>query len=299
MENEVIRLDDAPETWELDERGQPYCTALEIKYLVKNPTSKADAMAAVLNAAPKVAPNSNEMMGLDNVTFDGFAVTSDKALGAGGMIEATAHYSSRASSFSHSVPNNSFSYNVSMQSVHISTSRRTVAASGVGGATAIDFDNAICVDSETGQVKGVDIQVPSISFTETHHIPQSSFTSAYKRRLSLLVGTVNSGVFRQYDTGEVLFTGVSGARQSGGRYWELTYSFAVSPNEENYTIGSINLGLKRGWEYPWAYYKKSLVGGAIVRKVKYAYIEEIYSYSDFKDIGIGGSDPTFAGLGVW
>ena len=88
-------------------------------------------------------------------------------------------------------------------------------------------------DSE-GNVNGIDITMPVMNFSETHYFRASKVTTAYKKRLAELTGTVNNGKFKGYAPGEVLFLGASGSRR--GKHsdddWEITFRFAVSPNRE-------------------------------------------------------------------
>ena len=60
-----------------------------------------------------------------------------------------------------------------------------------------DYGGAISVDSE-GNVNGIDITMPVMNFSETHYFRASKVTTAYKKRLAELTGTVNNGKFKGY-----------------------------------------------------------------------------------------------------
>jgi hypothetical protein len=52
----------------------------------------------------------------------------------------------------------------------------------------------------------------------------------------------------------VLFLGASGS-QRGTEDWEITFSFAASPNATGLTVGDITgIEPKKGWEYLWVRY---------------------------------------------
>lgn len=118
----------------------------------------------------------------------------------------------------------------------------TVAPAEVGLAVNVDMD---------GSPQGVDIVAPKFEFSETHIVPASTVEGAvtiptngvvadvvygsqtsiaWTKLVSQATGTTNSAAFRGFGIGEVLFLGLSGARQPDGDY-EVNYSFVVSRNE--------------------------------------------------------------------
>ena len=139
-------------------------------------------------------------------------------------------------------------------------------------------------------VEGVDLLVPSYNFGETHYIPQQSVTDAYKAKLFALTGRVNSAAFRGLARGECLFRGASGSQRSE-EDWEITFNFSASPNVTGLTVGDITGINKLGWEYLWVRYvdKEQTVGNAkyIVRVPQFAYVEQVYYFGDFSQLGIG------------
>jgi hypothetical protein len=106
---------------------------------------------------------------------------------------------------------------------------------------------AIGFDGET--VNGVDIVQPVMNFSETHWLKPERMTSAYKKGVAKITGTMNNSTFRDYDPGEVLFLGASGTRRGDDpdALWEISYKFAVSPNRADFSVGGIAVQQKYGW----------------------------------------------------
>ena len=102
---------------------------------------------------------------------------------------------------------------------------------------APDFAGAIEVDNE-GNVNGVDVTMPVLNFTETHTLAGSRVSTSYKKAIASLTGTVNKSGFRGFSAGEVLFLGASGTKRSkkASTPWEITYRFAVSPNQAGFKV---------------------------------------------------------------
>lgn len=168
---------------------------------------------------------------------------------------------------------------------HITQSLSTV---GRYPANAINYGGAIGVDGD-GNVNGVDITMPVMTFSETHYFKPARVSLDFQKRLFMLTGTVNNKAFRGFAAGEVLFQGVS-ARRTGTDaedLWELTYTFAVSPNQTEVKISeNITVATKAGWDYVWLTYSDGVVNGTRTRRPKAAYVERVYRASDFADLGI-------------
>ena len=155
---------------------------------------------------------------------------------------------------------------------------------------APDFAGAIEVDNE-GNVNGVDVTMPVLNFTETHTLNGGRVTTSYKKTLAALTGTVNSGSFRGFSRGEVLFLGASGTKRSkkASAPWEITYRFAVSPNQAGLQVGDIKVTRKYGWDYLWVRYADKVAEGGknVVKKPVAAYVEMVYPEGDFGNLGLG------------
>ena len=127
----------------------------------------------------------------------------------------------------------------------------------VGGITVFkadgeaDWEPVLINDQGDGEEpEGVDIYEPTYDESETHWIPLTSLTEAYKLTLKRSVGKVNSSTFRGNEAGEVLLIGVSGARR-GATDAEVTFRWSVRENQSGISLGGVNGVTKKGWQYIW------------------------------------------------
>lgn len=155
---------------------------------------------------------------------------------------------------------------------------------------APDFNGAIEVDNE-GNVNGVDVTMPVLNFTETHTMNGSRVTTSYKKTVAALTGTVNSSGFRGFSAGEVLFLGASGTKRSKkpNAPWEITFRFAVSPNQPSLQVGKLKVPNKRGWDYLWVRYADKVADNRknVIKEPVAAYVEQVYPTGDFGNLGLG------------
>lgn len=155
---------------------------------------------------------------------------------------------------------------------------------------APDFNGAIEVDNE-GNVNGVDVTMPVLNFTETHTMNGSRVTTSYKKNVAALTGTVNGSSFRGFSAGEVLFLGASGTKRSKkpDAPWEITFRFAVSPNQSGLEVGKLKISQKRGWDYLWVRYADKVADNKknVVKEPVAAYVERVYPEGDFGNLGLG------------
>lgn len=181
----------------------------------------------------------------------------------------------------------SFSFDTGGATMHIKQSLKTVCKAP---EDAPDLNGAIERDNE-GNINGTDITMPVLNFTETHTLSGSRVTTAYKKMVADLTGTVNSGSFRGFQPGEVLFLGASGTKRSkkSNASWEITYRFAVSPNQTNFLVGSLKVARKAGWNYLWVQYadRVSEDKANLVPEPKAVYVEKVYPEADFGNLGLG------------
>ena len=155
---------------------------------------------------------------------------------------------------------------------------------------APDFNGAIEVDNE-GNVNGVDVTMPVLNFTETHTMNGSRVTTSYKKTVAALTGTVNSSGFRGFSAGEVLFLGASGTKRSKkpNAPWEITFRFAVSPNQSSLQVGKLKVPNKKGWDYLWVRYADKVAENRknVIKEPVAAYVEQVYPTGDFGNLGLG------------
>jgi len=179
-----------------------------------------------------------------------------------------------------------FTFDTGGGTQHITQSLLTV---GKYPPEAADFGGAIGYDGES--VAGVDIVQPVQSFSETHYLKDNKITTAYKKGVSSITGTMNNDAFRGYNPGEVLFLGASGTRRgtSSDSLWDVTYKFSVSPNRKNFKVGDITVTEKYGWDYMWVRYADHVDDAkkTLLKKPVAVYIERVYKIANFGALGIG------------
>lgn len=180
-------------------------------------------------------------------------------------------------------PDPKFSFSTRGETQHITRSIATVSSHG---SSPPNFSGIIGWDGMEAQ--GVDIYTPRTTFSITDYFQDRKITTDYKRTLAFMCNKVNSKEFYGYQAGEVLFMGVDGARDgdTSDSFWQLTFHFAVEENKTDLQIGSITVPTKKGWDYLWVRYANITSGSAIVPTPKWAYVEQVYYYDDFKKLGL-------------
>lgn len=181
----------------------------------------------------------------------------------------------------------SFAFDTGGGTMHRNQSLKTVSKVP---NDAPDFNGAIEVDNE-GNVNGVDVTMPVLNFTETHTMAGSRVTTSYKKSVAALTGTVNRSSFRGFAAGEVLFLGASGTKRSrkASAPWEITFRFAVSPNQSSLSVGKLKVSNKKGWDYLWVRYADKVSDNKknVVKEPAAAYVEQVYPEGDFGNLGLG------------
>lgn len=181
----------------------------------------------------------------------------------------------------------SFAFDTGGGTMHRNQSLKTVSKVP---NEAPDFNGAIEVDNE-GNVNGVDVTMPVLNFTETHVMKGSRVSTSYKKSVAALTGTVNRSGFRGFSAGEVLFLGASGTKRGkkSDSPWEITFRFAVSPNQSSLQVGKLKVSNKRGWDYLWVRYADKVAENKknVIKEPVAAYVEQVYPEGDFGNLGLG------------
>lgn len=179
------------------------------------------------------------------------------------------------------------------------TARQTFAIGPVPerryGTNAPDMKGAVNVKGEN--VDGVDIVIPSLNWSETYDVPNSYVSAAYIKTIAQMTGTVNTGSFRTFAAGEVLFLGASGSQEwdteKGDGPWRLTYKFTASPNAGSgetwpaLEIGDVTGIEKKGQDFLWVRYEGDVQENTFIQKPKHVYVNQVYRRSNFSSLGIG------------
>ena len=148
---------------------------------------------------------------------------------------------------------------------------------------------AIGWNGKTGaemSVAGVDVPTAQLRETYTKTMRLSRITTAFKRKVARLVGKVNSGPFKGWEKGEVMFLGMSyssPARRSSRV--NVAFNFAIQPNEEESVCGR-NVS-KKGFEYAWGLSKTVVDENGVPKAdVEAIYVDEVCRYDSFSALGL-------------
>jgi hypothetical protein len=172
--------------------------------------------------------------------------------------------------------------------------KRYPATGPTGTVLAPSQNGAIGVDGD--RINGVDIVVPSLSWSESYDVPSTYVSDTYIRKISAMSGTVNDATFRGFRPGEVLFLGSSGSQdwdeQKGDGPWSLTFRFVASPNADGTTLPRLKVGdldgiEKEGHEYLWIEYENLATDTSFIKRPKFVYVNQVYAKADFSLLGIG------------
>jgi hypothetical protein len=269
-------------TENIDSRQITEGQSAELIYTITGTADEAAAIATLKATAPTVLHNmKRQPVTVEPVHVD--TTHPDKCLWTG-----TVHYAPFEYPDPPQTGDSSFAFDTGGGTQHITQSLQTVGRYAASG-TAPDFGGAIGVTHDN--VEGVDITVPVYNFSETHYLPASQVTNAYKGTLFQLTGKVNNAPFRGLAAGECLFLGASGSRRGTGPDddWEITFRFAGSPNRTGISVGPITSISKKGWEYLWVRYADAEDTGSntLVKQPVAAYVERVYEDGNFAALGIG------------
>lgn len=242
----------------------------EIKYMAWGSFDDADIYAA-LQALP--VPSSYR-----SIPLKGIRVRHE----GGGVWECFAYYNFESGNDT----DPGFAFDTTGGTQKITQSKQTINGYPASGYGIPNFGGAIGVTKDS--IEGVDIIVPTYRWMETFYFPPATVDGAFKATLFALTGAVNSGTFRGFAAGEVLFEGVRGNKRGIGK-WELTYHFAASPNVTGITVGAITGIDKGGWHYLWVRYHDfdDTTGGFAVKRPVVAMVERTYDPGDYSLLAIG------------
>ena len=250
----------------------------EIPYFIFNVESEDAALAACLASAN---PRFGRLF-LDEVSIEErINASTFKATALYRVDESKERESGDTGGTGNANPQESFDTTGGTR--HLNKSLSTISKTPAG---AMDYGGAIEVDGD-GNVNGVDVTMPVMTFSETHFFKPSKITTEYKKKVFLLTGKVNKAVFKGFAIGEVLFLGASGRRTgtSADDLWEITYKFAVSPSMSNIEVADgLSVTQKAGWDYMWVKFGEKVINGAITKTPVAAYVERVYEAGDFSDL---------------
>jgi len=246
----------------------------ELKFTIRGAASEAAAYAAL--DASGLAPAVYETIPRRETTIE--TEHFDSSNPDTNIFRATVSYYTKTNEANDEVA----SFDTTGGSQHITQSYATTRfPSG-----SPDLQGAINFDG--GKVGGVDIIIPALVFTEQHYKSLAVCNDDYRKTLAEMTGTMNNATFRGNPSGSVLFKGASGQQVivNDIKQWLVSYTFAVSPNRSNFTIGGITVAQKLGWDYLWVLYADTVDGNTLIKRPANVYVERIYEFSSFSNLGI-------------
>ncbi len=102
----------------------------------------------------------------------------------------------------------------------------------------------------------------------------------------------NEKEFRGKPPGCILLTGVRSDRMNLSKSSVLvTFSFSYSPLRKNFTVGTILIDSKDGWDYMDVYYQTESSSNQIIKRPMFIYISRIFQRLDFEDLGLPKDRP--------
>ena len=143
-------------------------------------------------------------------------------------------------------------------------------------------------DGSESEAAGVDVSIGELRETYTKYMSKSKVTgTSWKRKVAELVGKVNSGSFKGWSAGEVMFLGCSySAPTKGAKKVNVSFHFAIRLNESKATVAGQRVGSKKGFEYLWAITDDEVKNEERVRKVKKIYKAEVCDTDSFGSLGV-------------
>ena len=274
----VIKTQEGSETW--DSNGD--VTGYEVKYYVIGHCPKRTAMKAVLDDA------ETDYNGLSrqSVKFD--SVDDD------GNYEITVSYVKKSGS----VSNGGASGDTSTLSFECGGGTKKVKTS-IGEQCRVIDNNApdpgrfIGWNGKTGddsQIDGVDIPTAQMRETYTKEMNLSSLSTLYRRNIAAMVGKVNSGKFKGWERGEVMFLGCSFSGSKADGKITVSFNFNIQPGEtvdlSDIADGESGTVSKEGFEYIWTISETKTENKQPKTVVKGAWIAKVTGYADFSQLGV-------------
>jgi len=185
-----------------------------------------------------------------------------------------------------------WSFELGGESHHITHSLETIASYAPPGKTPPNHNQALNV-RRTGNgglsIDGLDTDVDSFTWEETHYLKLSSLTPDYLQTLKKIRGASNASPWRIWKTGEVKLDAVTGRKQA--EVCAITFRFSQSDNVANLTIADIVGINKKGWEYLWTFWAEEAdeAAQAPATTPEAVYVEQIRKTADFAELGL--ADP--------
>ena len=271
---ELIRQNDGSETWDVITGN---CMSAEINYHVSNPTSKNDAIQAVMADAPA----SYGGLPKTSVRFGGYKGDGD--------IELSVVYENNSSGDSggYDEQNPTVSFDCGGGTKHITHSLSQTKVYGDKDAGGLIGWNGKSGDE--CQISGVDVPTAQLRETYTKVVNRSALTNSFKRTVANLVGKVNNATWNGWEAGEALFLGMSfSAPRKGREKVVVTFNFSIQLNETNVKVGDQTVQSKQGWDYIWSLSTTQIVQATGLPKVvvEAIFVDQVCPRASFSGLGL-------------
>ena len=162
---------------------------------------------------------------------------------------------------------------------------------------APNHQGAIGVTAD-GSIEGCDWYGPKFEWNEKHVLQYTGAADAWQLATNLanFAGCLNSGNFRGFGPGCVLFVGASGGRSTTRPgLFDLTVRFRAQGDATGLVIGDITGIAKKAWEYLWVESKpkKDPASPNLIQMPAAVHIEQMGTLVDFSGLGINMGPPTY------
>lgn len=252
-------------------------TSAEIPYIVFEAEDEDAALAAVLATAPAtlgtVPLNSVEIDSRENDTTYKVNAVYDK--------EDSSDDNDNSDDDDDS---STVSFDCGGGTKHLTHSIKQTRVKGTK-----DAGGAIGWNGKSGselQISGVDVPTAQLRESYTRTMNLSRISTSFKRSVAALVGKVNSGSFKGWSAGEVMFLGMSySCPAKKSTKVTVTFNFAIQPNESGVKVGDTSV-TKKGYEYAWALSKTSAESGSPKAEVEAVYVDQVCEYASFSALGL-------------
>lgn len=269
-----VEMDYTEHVKSIDKNGN--YKSMEIRYIVFEAEDEDAALSAVLGIAAKTLKE----LPLDSIEID--ERCGDQTFKVNALYRSENGSSSGDDDESDEEPTMSFDCGGGSKHLLYGISQRKVFGTKDPGG-AIGWNGKTGDDCE---ITGVDIPTAQLRETYTKQMQISKLTTSYKKKVASLVGKVNSGAFKGWSAGEVMFLGMSYSTPAkNAKTVTVTFNFSVQPNESKVRVGG-RLVSKKGFEYVWAISRTVANNGTPRMQVEGIYVDQVCEYSSFSCLGL-------------
>ena len=258
----------------IDKNGK--YTSVELRYIVFEAADEDAALTAVLNVAEKEV---NELP-LESIEID--ERCGDQTFKVNAIYKVAEVSDTTDDEDDNDEPTMSFDCGGGSKHLLYSLSQKKVYGNKDAGG-AIGWNGKTCDDCE---ITGVDIPTAQLRETYTVQMRISKLTTSFKKKVAALVGKVNSGSFKGWSAGEVMFLGMSYTTPTQkAQKVTVSFNFAIQPNESGINVGGHSVS-KKGFEYVWAISKTEVNQGVPQLRVDGIYVDQVCEYASFSSLGL-------------